>query len=58
MRYAPVGECIYCGLVDIPSDMKRFHDEHIGIRWAAQIEALDEDVINFRLVQLDSAPGE
>ena len=29
MRYAPVGQCIYCGIVDVPEGMKRFHDEHI-----------------------------
>ena len=29
MRYAPVGQCIYCGIVDLPPGMKRFHDEHI-----------------------------
>ena len=29
MRYAPVGQCIYCGIVEVPPGMKRFHDEHI-----------------------------
>ena len=29
VRYAPVGQCIYCGIVDVPPGMKRFHDEHI-----------------------------
>lgn len=29
MRYAPVGQCIYCGIRDVPPTMKRFHDEHI-----------------------------
>ena len=29
MRYAPVGQCIYCGILDVPQGMKRFHDEHI-----------------------------
>ena len=29
MRYAPVGRCIYCGVVEVPLGMKRFHDEHI-----------------------------
>ena len=29
MRYPPVGQCIYCGIVDVPPGMKRFHDEHI-----------------------------
>ena len=29
VRYAPVGQCIYCGILDVPQGMKRFHDEHI-----------------------------
>lgn len=29
MRYAPVGQCIYCGILDVPQGMRRFHDEHI-----------------------------
>ena len=29
MRYTPVRQCIYCGIVDVPQGMNRFHDEHI-----------------------------
>ena len=29
VRYVPVGQCIYCGILDVPQGMKRFHDEHI-----------------------------